>query len=639
MKLVRPVWKRVLYNPLYWFNFRRFPPSEEPAFCQFLAEKTYPKARFGVIFGFFAWISFGIWDGIGFPQLLPELATVRFGLVAPVIGWLGWFMVYRPIRFKAAMQEYLFTAPAAAALGLFSMMTLAQAEDANKSFQQYWPTFSALYFFVYAFLGMRLLPASVIGLASFGLVCVAGCRNGVENTSFGIALLQLGILNILGVIICARMEIQDRTLFRLREHHRHLSRKAKTERSNAQAARDETLLENIRAESALMLAQSEQAKLAIAIAEKEHFLSAAYHDLQQPLSTIGLYVRLAKNKLESSSTSAIHSDLSIIENAASDIAHMFKGVRDTWEMGGVQPNIEAVNLDAILDEIERDLRGVTELKHLDFRLRKSKHTSLWVRSDRTLLKRALSNLVGNAIKYTETGGVLVGAVCLRSTVRIDVWDTGIGIPDELQNRIFDEYFQVKSPVDGCQQGLGLGLSIVRRILNNLPSHRLRLISTLKRGSRFSLYCPLGTEPCHRISATPSLPSRETPWASQYIVVVEDDRSNLDGMVQTIGGTGCIVEGVDGIETAKQLFAERERCPNVLVTDFQLSHGQTGLDAVAALRERFEWAQDVPVLFVTGELELSGKLANFSGVYEIYCKPIQPDMLLAKIGELLTPPPA
>ena len=129
------------------FKFRRFQPQEERLFCQFYADKAYPKARFGIILGFFAWISFGIWDGVGFPRLLPELAAIRFGLVAPVIGGLGWFIVCRPKRFKSAMQGLLFPAPAAAALGLFMMMTLAQGEDSNKAFQQYWPAFSALYFF------------------------------------------------------------------------------------------------------------------------------------------------------------------------------------------------------------------------------------------------------------------------------------------------------------------------------------------------------------------------------------------------------------------------------------------------------------------------------------------------------------
>ncbi|MCX7108997.1 MAG: ATP-binding protein [Proteobacteria bacterium] len=620
------------------FKFRRFQPQEERLFCQFYADKAYPKARFGIIFGFFAWISFGFWDGVGFPRLLPELAAIRFGLVAPVIGGLGWFIVCRPKRFKSAMQGFLFPAPAAAALGLFMMMTLAQGEDSNKAFQQYWPAFSALYFFAYAFLGMRLIPATIIGLAGIGLVCVAGCRSGVLNTAFGIALLQLTILNVLGMIICARMEIQERTLFRLRQHHHRLSRTAREERLNAQAARDETQLENIRAEAALMLAQSERVKLGEAIAEKERFLSAAYHDLQQPLSTIGLYARIAKNKLDKSPGMAVQPDLDVIENAAHDIALMFEDVRDAWEVGGTKPNLEAIDLYPMMDEIERELREWAGQKGLVFRVRKSPRLALWVRSDRTLLKRALSNLVGNAIRYTETGGVVLGAVPLPSSVRMDVWDTGVGIPVEFQSLIFEEYFQVRHSTADPKRGLGLGLSIVKRIEKKLSGHTLRFASKPGRGSRFSLHIPSDQEPCLELAYTFGKPPASEPnrlLAGKYIVVVEDEPTNLDGMVQTIGSAGCIVEGVDGIGTACRLFADRERCPDLLVTDFLLHQGQTGLDAVAALRERFEWAQDVPVLFVTGELDVAAKLAEFQGVFDIHYKPIDPDILLTKISILLT----
>jgi signal transduction histidine kinase len=620
-------------------KLHRFPQTQEQLFRQFHADKAYPKARFGVAFGFFAWLSFGIWDGLGFPGIVQELAAIRFGLIAPIIGGMGWFIASHPKRFKADMQGFLFLAPAAAALGLFWMMMLANAEDSNRAFEQYWPSFSALDFFIYAFLGMRLLNATLIGVASIGLVCVAGCRDGVQDTTFGIALLQLTILNVLGIIICARMEIQERTLFRLRQHHRRLMRAAMEARQKAQQARDETLLENARAEAALMLVMSERSKLASAIAEKERFLSAAYHDLQQPLSTIGLYVRLAKGKLGQASATSMQSDLNVIEKATHEIASMFNGVRDTWQAGYAQLNIEAVNLYAVLDEIERELRERAMHKGLAFRIRQSLHCPLWVRSDRTLLKRALSNLVCNAIKYTEKGGVLIGVLSLPSTVRIDVLDTGVGIPAKFQERIFDEYFQIDNSTADHQQGLGLGLSIVRRIEQNLPGHKLRLNSKPGRGSRFSLMVPRESEPCpeHSASVTnsPASPSNRI-LAGRYIVIVEDESTNLDGMVQTFAGTGCIVEGVDGIETARRLFQDRERCPDILVTDFLLRQGQTGLDAVAAMRERFEWAQQVPVLFVTGELNLAAKLAGFDGVFDIHYKPLDPDILLEKISALLTP---
>jgi len=615
--------------------FRRFPPPQERQFQRFYADKTYPRAHFGVVFGLVAWISFAVWDKLAFPQSLPELVAIRLGVVAPFMGGLAWFIIHRPQRFKARMQTWLSLAPAAAMLGLFLMITLSWEDESKQAFQHLWPAFSGLCFFLYAFLGLRLLPAAALGAASFVLAWIAGARQGVDTPALGAALLQLAILNLLGMVVCGRMEIQERTLFRLRQHHRRLARNAREERLNVQDARDETLLENARAEAALMLARAEREKLAAAVAEKERFLSAAYHDLQQPLSTIGLYARLAKSKLRQGLDAGPHAELAVIEGAAADIALMFKGVRDVWEIGATAPEIETVDVNTLLEEIELELRERVSLKGLAFRIRP--RAAAWVRSDRTLLKRALSNLVSNAIKYTDRGNVLVGAVALKSCVRVDVRDSGIGIPAEFQSRIFDEYFQVGNSTGGPKQGLGLGLAIVRRIEQHLPGHRLRFASKPGQGSRFSLHIPLSSRPA--AAAVAAQPGQDRALQGKYVVVVEDDPANLDGLARAIGGAGCLVDGVDGAAGARRLFEGRDRCPDILVADYRLRQGETGLDAVAALRERFEWAEEVPVLFVTGELDINAKLAGFKGVFAIHHKPIDADALLADLRELLSPPPA
>lgn len=624
-------------------TFRRFPPDEERLFLQFHADKAYPKARFGIILGFFAWVSFCAWDWLAFPRNLPVLAAIRFGLVAPLLAGLAWFALRKPKRFKAKMQAWLSIAPAAVALGLFLMM-LSAGGDADRAFQRYWPAFSALCLCLYAFIGLRPPPAAALGLASAGLVWLAGSRLGVTTAFLGEALLQLALLNGLGMMVCYRLDVQERALFRLRQHHRRLARTSRQARLDAQEARDESLLENARAEAALMLARTERGKLAQAIAEKERFLSAAYHDLQQPLSTIGLYARLARHKLAQDPVSAPHADLAIIENASQDIARMFSGVREAWEIGRAQPAVEAVEVGALLDEIACELRECAEHKGLTLRVRKPAKACAWVRSDRLLLKRALSNLVSNALKYTEAGGVLVGAVRLPGGVRVDVADTGIGIAAENQARIFDEYVQIGHPVCGHRQGLGLGLglAIVRRIEQSLPGHRLRLVSTPGRGSRFSLSMPADGAACRTLADGITPPYAAGPGlalAGKYVVVVEDEQASRDGLVRAVCEAGCVAEGVDSVAAARRLFAERDRCPDIVLTDFLLGGGQTGLDAVAALRERFEWAADVPVLFVTGDLGVSAKLAGFQGVHAIHRKPVDADALLAQMCALMSAAPA
>ncbi len=618
-----------------YLKSRRFPPKEELLFQGFYADRAYPKARFGVALGLIAWIAFGVWDGLGFPEILPRLGMVRLGLIAPPLAGLWWFIASYPERFKAWMQAYLSAALAAVVVGLLLMMALASETQPQRAFLQYWPAFTGLCFFQYACLGMKCRYAAVLGLGSLGLVWGAGVAAGVANPVLGSALFQLLMVNLLGMVVCARQEIHERTLFRLKQHYLRQMRAAHEERLNARLARDHALLERARADTARLLSRTAERKLAAFLGEKERFFSAAYHDLQQPLSIIGLYVRAAKSKLETSSTAAIRADLGIIEGAGQDIALMLKGVRDAWEIGGAEPNIEPVDLGAVLGEIERELRERAEQKHLEFRLREGTRAPAWVLSDRILLKRALSNLAGNAIKYTERGGVVMGAVLLNSRVRVDVRDTGLGIPPEFQGRIFDEYFQVRKSGEIRGQGLGLGLAIVRRIVANLPGHGLSFHSKPGRGSRFSLVLPVAFGSALNPAGQSRTALLDTALDGKYVVIVEDERALLEGLVQMIRGAGGIAEGVESAAAARALFAERDRCPDILLADWRLGFEETGRDAVAALRERFEWAGEVPVLFITGEMAPLEGLADFEGPFEIYHKPIDPDTLLDGMWKLIT----
>jgi CheY-like chemotaxis protein len=292
----------------------------------------------------------------------------------------------------------------------------------------------------------------------------------------------------------------------------------------------------------------------------------------------------------------------------------------------------------MFDEIARELGERALRKGLVLRVNKRRRPPLFALSDRTLLKRALSNLVGNAIKYTECGGVILGAVSLQSSIRIDVRDTGIGIPEEFQARIFDEYFRIENSGRDRRRGLGLGLSIVRRIEESLPDHRLSFRSRPGWGSRFSLEVPATAGPASESVSSVGLlttsPVREI-LQGKYVVVVEDERLILDGLVEAIRHAGCLVEGVESAAAARALFADRDRCPDILVTDYQLKCGETALDIVAALRDRFEWASGTPVLFVTGELMNPITVpADFEGTYDVYYKPIDADALLCRLRDLV-----
>jgi CheY-like chemotaxis protein len=224
-------------------------------------------------------------------------------------------------------------------------------------------------------------------------------------------------------------------------------------------------------------------------------------------------------------------------------------------------------------------------------------------------------------------------------VRVIVRDTGVGIAETFHDRIFEEYFRVEDPSALRPRGLGLGLSIVSRIEKTLPDHTLRFWSRPGRGSRFSFTIPRTNDSAsdHAVGSGATGPPRPQPLAGKYVFVVEDERLILDGLVETIRAAGCMVEGVKCVEAARDLLSSRDRCPDVLVTDFRLQHGKTGMDVVSVMRDRFEWAAATPILFVTGELNWPAPSDGFTGRWDVFRKPIDPDVLVQRLGELVNHP--
>lgn len=637
-RLASRVWLRVILRQLEKFRrMRCFDADREAAFQRFHANAMYGRARYGIAVGLLVWVAFTPWDVSEFPSIYGQLGIIRLLLVAPVLAWLWWHLAMRPEQCRQHLQRDLIVGAATASAGLVLMMWSAYAVDRARAFQLFWPAFSGLFFFLYAFLGLQFRPAALVGCGTFCAVLLLGLNSGVESQVLGSALCQLGLLNITGMIICARSEIQLRAFFRGRQHHFRLLEHARRDRVDAQRARDDAMQERQRAESAMLLVEKERAKLATFGEEKERFFSAAYHDLQQPLSIIGLYSHLAKNKLSGPNASSAVTELGIIERAAYEIGLMFKGVRDIWEIGRVDPVLEPVEVDSILREIAVELRERADEKGVALRLATGKRSPKFCYSDRTLLKRAVSNLASNAVKYTERGEVVVGVVRCGSRVRIDVRDTGVGIAPELRERVFEPYFQVGNPGRNRKLGLGLGLSIVRQIERTLPGHRLMWCSRPGKGSRFSLTAPVATGGS---IGTPSAPERPAvaPQAAalrgQYILIVEDDAAILQGLLGAMKAAGCMAEGAESLAEAEAIIAKRDRCPDLLITDFRLQSGATGFDVVAALHKRFEWAAANPVLFVTGDLTPAATLAHFRGPHDIYPKPIAHAELLVRASRLL-----
>jgi CheY-like chemotaxis protein len=245
-------------------------------------------------------------------------------------------------------------------------------------------------------------------------------------------------------------------------------------------------------------------------------------------------------------------------------------------------------------------------------------SSAWVRSDPILLERILLNLVSNAVRYTSSGGVIVGCRRAGDRLRIDVCDSGIGIPKDQQRDIFSEFYQVETPGRRQRDGLGLGLAIVDRLCT-LLHHPIGVSSTPGKGSRFSVSVPVAAA---RISAAEP-PSRETvtadPLRGKLVVVIDDDALVLEGTGGLLKSWGCrVVTAGSGYDALAALNSDK---PNLIISDFRLKDGRTGIEAIAQLRSSFQ--ADIPAFLISGDI-LPERLfeAKASG-HQLLHKPVSP----------------
>ena len=257
----------------------------------------------------------------------------------------------------------------------------------------------------------------------------------------------------------------------------------------------------------------------------------------------------------------------------------------------------------------------------------------WVRSDPILLERILLNLVSNAVRYTARGGVVAGCRRRGGAVRIDVCDSGIGIPQDHQRNVFGEFYRLAGAEQHAARGLGLGLAIVDRLCR-LLDHPIELNSQAGRGSRFSLLIPLAvgqSEP-----AIPALmPQRITEHdrvADTLIVVIDDDELVRDGMRRLLLGWGCQVVSAASDEAALAGLASQDRRPDLIISDYRLAGGSTGLETIERLRGAA--SRPIPALLISGDTAPDRLREASASGHLLLHKPIAPAALRATLNHLL-----
>lgn len=349
---------------------------------------------------------------------------------------------------------------------------------------------------------------------------------------------------------------------------------------------------------------------------KSRFLAAASHDLRQPMQALSMYASVLDEPRPHPEARRIMQSMQL---SVETLESMFDALLDIarLESGVVQPQVGAFPLQPVLERIVEAERPLAAHKGLALRLARS---SAIVRSDPVLLERVLKNLVTNAIRYTERGGIVIG--CRRAgepRVRVVVADSGVGIAAQEQQRIFEEYYQVAG---ASAQGLGLGLPIVKS-LAELLGHRVALKSIPGRGSVFSIELDRAeAAETGAASATVVAPSR---FAGLCVAVVDDDAEIRRSVSMLLESWGCrCIARATAADVEVALHAESLR-PDALVVDYRLADGTDGLQVIERLRSVF--AAMLPALVITGTPNAAQLAGSLHGV-ALATKPVPPGRLRA-----------
>lgn len=350
-------------------------------------------------------------------------------------------------------------------------------------------------------------------------------------------------------------------------------------------------------------------------ASKSRFLAAASHDLLQPINAARLFVASLSAKLEAGSESALRSDVEYLDDALAQAETLISSLREISRLGSgkEQPKRENFSIDSLLKPLANEAAALAEKQNLTFDWVPS---SVWVNSDRHLLRRVLQNFISNALRYTKTGKVVLGCRRHRDYLTVEVWDTGPGIAEQDRLRIFDEFERLSDSNVG-NQGLGLGLSIAQRI-SQLLGHPIGLDSQQGRGSVFRIRVSLGVE---EKQAKPK-PVVDSRLGGLSVLCIDNEAVILAGMQSLLEQWGCKVVTASTLGEALTNWAA-ESAPDLVLADFHLDD-ETGLDVLEALR--YHWQQSLPAVVISADNsdEVRQQVQDAGCLF--LAKPVQPTAL-------------
>ena len=363
-------------------------------------------------------------------------------------------------------------------------------------------------------------------------------------------------------------------------------------------------------------------QLELANQAKSRLITIASHDLRQPLHALGLLAAQFGDSVDPIDKGRIAGQ---IDTAVDSMNALFDQLLDIAKInsGVLSPDVSEFPIASVFKIVESTFEAIARKKGLSFRIVPSR---AWVRSDPVLLQRIVLNLVSNAVWYTNEGGILIGCRRRGECLHVEVWDSGLGIPDAERQRIFAEFYRLPHSAHH-QSGLGLGLAIVERLCV-LLQHSIELNSVLGKGSVFRIIVPRIAPQVEIADAARAVRNEIEKFDGKLAVLIDDDRLVLDSMAGLLEKWGCLVVASSSDEAVLNMLAKYDRPPDLIISDYHLSQGRTGIQAITRLREALGVA--IPAFLMSGDTDLERLSDVRSSGYQLLKKPVSPRAMRAML---------
>jgi signal transduction histidine kinase len=364
--------------------------------------------------------------------------------------------------------------------------------------------------------------------------------------------------------------------------------------------------------------------------DKTRFLASASHDLRQPLSALVLFLDLLSSDRQLSSQS--QNMVLRAHQAANSLSGLLSALLDISKLDAsiVKPNRRSFAIQLLFNELESEFLPLAQNKGIRLSFAFS---SALINSDPVLLGQILRNLISNALSYTTHGHVLVGCRHRWGMLSIEVHDTGIGIPEDQHQAIFTEFYQIGNKERDRQKGLGLGLAIVKRT-SQLLGHSVTMRSHPGKGSCFVVTVPKASDFTYEVPLPfkPKTNQARLNAVGQRIAVIENEEDIRIGLQTVLQSWGCDVIAANSTNAILSMLEHDEEPVTAIISDYSLSNSSNGIDAIIALRQRYDTT--LPAILITGDTTRETYIAAQEANLPLLYKPVEIEVLHSALVSVL-----